>query len=113
MERNDTHWHVANGTPGYLFDSDEPATFESRSEATEYARNEARDERDQRNDAARWIPDGNGGFTTVPLARDETWSANLRVGRNGPFVVSINRNRNPHSLPYNWEGWECSDTHED
>jgi hypothetical protein len=105
------HWHVANGTPGYLFDSDTPDTFATRAEATAYARESARTEAWERNDAASHGPAPD--FPRIPLARDERYSVDVRVGHAGPFAVSIDRRHDPYSLPYQWEGWPCTDEHAD
>lgn len=111
------HWHVANGTPGYLFDTDDdPPTFATRAEATAYARGEALDERDNRNDAASYARVWrNGGLTDraerVPLAREDRYTADLRVGRAGEFAVSIDRPHYAYGLPYEWRGWPCTDDH--
>jgi hypothetical protein len=112
------HWHVANGTPGYLFDSDPPLpTFDRVGEAIAYAWDEAREERDQRNETASQMRDTSSGaerWVRVPLPREERWTISARPSvrdaeRYGAFAVSIDRAHDPYSLPYQWEGWRCAD----
>lgn len=118
------HWHVANGTPGYLFDSD-ASTFDNARDAIAYAMAEARDERDQRNDAAAWYPpsyattadDPHGAvWVKRPLARADRWvlargtRSSVRAAiEYGAFSIAIDRPYDSHTLPYQWKGWRCTE----
>lgn len=112
----ETHWHVASGTPGYLFDGDDqPDTYDTRAIAIDATVEAAREDAFQRNEATRAayggrLPNSERWVLVGSLPRKRVDASYIDAHS---FAVAIDRTQDPYSLPYQWQGWQCSDAHND